>query len=69
MKAKYIDPKAVDRTRAMLSKWDGSLNELADLADVGRQWLVKFNRGGFPEPGFSKLAKLHNFLVDHRKSA
>lgn len=57
------------RTFALLERLHGdprdgkfTYDDIADGAEVGRDWLAKFATKQIPEPGINRVQRVHDFL-------
>ena len=51
------------KTRALLASCDLPLNEIAQGAAVGYEWLKKFKADAIPDPSVNRVQAVHDFLV------
>lgn len=55
----------IESTQALLEGRDKrlySLKWIADESGLGYDWLLRFNRGEWQDPGAVKVQRLHDFL-------
>ena len=57
------DRALLPKTRALLSKCDLPLKEIADGAGVGFEWLRKFKSKSKHDFGVGKVQRLHDYLA------
>jgi transcriptional regulator with XRE-family HTH domain len=64
-----ISEKLAEETRELLRSRPAyiKLKEIADKTNIGSSWLSEFSRGKINDPGFEKIAKLYNYLVENAK--
>lgn len=58
-----INPNTPNITRELLEGHPDSLEAIALHSGVGYHWLGKFKQGKYEDPGFSKIARLYNYLT------
>ena len=52
----------LNETKLLLAKADESRKVIANNSGVGYDWLTKFAQGRIPDPGVTRLQKLHDYL-------
>jgi hypothetical protein len=59
----------VDEVRSglQLKRRPASIRAIAEEADVGYEWLMKFTHGHFDEPGAKKLERVRDALIRLRR--
>lgn len=55
----------LDRTLGLLEKTNLKQPQIAAGANVSPHWLAKFSQGLIPEPGVSKVQRVHDFLSSY----
>lgn len=55
----------LERTLRLLKSTNLKQPQIATGADVSPHWLAKFSQGLIPEPGVSKVQRVHDFLSSY----
>jgi len=59
----------LSNTVHLLSVADEPRHVIAKNAGVGYEWLAKFAQGRIPDPGVSRVQRLHDYLTRQQESA
>ena len=56
------------RVKALLEKRKGDWRSIADESNVSYSWLSKFVNGYIPNPGYTTLKGLHEYLSNKKRA-
>lgn len=59
----------LDATKERLASRQETLQEVADGAGVGYQWLAKFSQNRIADPSVNKVQAVHDYFLRKQESA